>query len=87
MFIDLNTDRLFLKCISYDDADFFYKEFSNDDVNRYLYDAEPCTSVNEAKQWIDFYLEVEPRNQHRWIIVLSDTGESIGTCGFHCWNK
>ena len=41
MFIDLNTERLFLKCISYDDADLFYKEFSNDDVNRYLYDAEP----------------------------------------------
>lgn len=87
MFIDLDADRLLLKCISYDDAEFLYKEFSNEDVNRYLYGTEPCTSVNEAKQWIDFYLEQVPRNQHRWIIVLKSTGESIGTCGFHCWNK
>lgn len=50
MFIDLDTERLLLKCISYDDAEFFYKEFSNDDVNKYLYDAEPCTSVDEAKR-------------------------------------
>lgn len=87
MFIDLITERLLLKCISYDDADFFYKEFSNDEVNRYLYDADPCASKEEAKEWIDFYLEPEPRKQQRWIMVLKDTGESIGTCGFHCWNE
>lgn len=33
MFTDLYAERLFLKSISYDDAEFFYKEFSNDDVN------------------------------------------------------
>ncbi len=87
MFTDLETDRLILKSISYDDAEFFYKEFSDDDINRYLYDAEPCSSVEEAKEWIDFYLEDEPRNQQRWIIILKENGEKIGTCGFHCWNR
>lgn len=87
MLIDLTTERLLLRCIGYDDADFFYRQFSNDDVNRYLYDAEPCVSKEEAKEWIGFYLEPEPRNQHRWILVLKSTGESIGTCGFHCWNR
>lgn len=86
MFVDLETERLILKCIDYSDTEFFYKEFSDDDVNRYLYDAEPCASVEEAKEWIDFYLEPEPRNHHRWVIELKSTGEKIGTCGFHCWN-
>jgi len=87
MFIDLETERLFLKCIGYDDVDFFYKQFSTDEVNRYLYDVEPFDSVEEAKKWIGFYLENEPRNRHRWIMVLKENGEKIGTCGFHCWNR
>lgn len=87
MFIDLETERLFLKCIGYDDAEFFYKHFSTHEVNQYLFDAEPCSSVEEAQKWIGFYLESEPRNQHRWIIVLKENGEKIGTCGFHCWNR
>ena len=87
MFIDLETKRLALKCIGYDDADFFYKEFSTDAVNAYLYDADPCTSIEEAKAWISFYVKEEPRNQNRWIMILKNTGEKIGTCGFHCWDR
>lgn len=87
MFRDLETERLLLRCISYDDAAFFYQQFSNDEVNRYLYDAEPCASKEEAEERIEFYLEPEPRNQHRWIPVLKSTGESIGARGFHCWNR
>ncbi len=86
MFRDLETERLFLKNISHEDDAFFYKQFSSDEVNRYLFDAEPCSSAAEAAEWIDFYLEKEPRNQHRWILVLKENGEKIGTCGFHCWN-
>ena len=87
MFRDLSTPILLLKCISYDDACFFYREFSNEDVNRYLFDADPCSSEEEAQEWIGFDMEPEPRNQQRWIIVRKETGESIGTCGFHCWNR
>lgn len=87
MFIDLETDRLYLKCIGHDDAQFFYKQFSNAEVNRYLYDSGPCSSLEEAKKWIDLYLQSEPRNHHRWIMVLKENGEKIGTCGFHRWNR
>lgn len=87
MFVDLETQRIYLKCIGYDDAEFFLKQFSTDEVNRYLYDAEPCSSLEEAKKWIRFYLESEPRNQHRWIMVHKESGENMGTCGFHCWNR
>lgn len=87
MFIDLETERLILKCIGYDDAEFFYKQFSTDEVNQYLFDAEPCSSMEEAQRWIGFFLEREPRNHHRWIIIRKENGEKIGTCGFHCWNR
>lgn len=83
----LKTERLELKCIGYDDEDFIYKQFSTDEVNRYLFDAEPMASREEAREIIDFYLEPEPRGQHRWIIILKENNEKIGTCGFHCWNR
>lgn len=87
MFEALETKRLRLKNIGYDDADFFYREFSTEAVNAFLYDAEPLCSVEEAREWIGFYLQEGACDRHRWIIVLKDTGERIGTCGFHCWNR
>lgn len=86
LFHDLGTARLLLKNISKDDTDFVFREFSNDFVNKYLFDAEPFTDRKEAEDLIDFYLRREPKAQHRWILVKKDTGEKIGTCGFHGWN-
>lgn len=87
MFRDLETERLYLKCIGEEDAEFFLREFSNDDIYRYLYDAEPCGSIADAMQWIGFYLEQGQHDRHRWIIVLKENGEKIGTCGFHCLDR
>ncbi len=87
IFTNLETERLILKVIDMDDAEFMYKQFSNDDVNRYLFDEEPFTSIDEAKDLIHFYTDEKIRNQNRWIIIKKDTKEKMGTCGFHCWNK
>ncbi len=87
MFRDLETQRLILKNIGYEDTAFFHKQFSTDEVNQFLYDSNPCSCEEEAQKWIDFYLESDPRNQHRWIIILKENSEKIGTCGFHCWNR
>lgn len=43
MFRDLETERLLLKNICHEDDAFFYKQFSSDEVNRYLFDAEPIS--------------------------------------------
>ena len=40
-----------------------------------------------ADEIIAFYLQPEPRLQHRWIIMKKSDGTKMGTCGFHCWNK
>lgn len=83
----LQTERLTLKNISKEDRDFVYKQFSDDVINRYLFDAEPLTNLEGADEIIDFYVQPEPRMQHRWILVHKTDGVKIGTCGFHNWNQ
>lgn len=85
-FNDLKTEKLLLKNINTADREFIFSQFSDDVVNRYLFDAEPLTDIQGADEIIEFYMQPEPRQQHRWIIVRESDGEKIGTCGFHCWN-
>ena len=82
---DLETDRLILKCISDDDVDFIFQQFSNDDVNRYLFDAEPTQSLQDALEIVQMYNQQKKITAHRWIIVLKENNTKIGTLGFHIW--
>lgn len=86
-FTDLETERLYLKNISAQDVDFIFRQFSDDAVNRYLFDAEPLSDLAGAQEILDFYLQPEPRPQHRWILVRKADGRKMGTCGFHCWDR
>jgi [ribosomal protein S5]-alanine N-acetyltransferase len=86
LFTDLETERLLLKNISPNDKEFIFNQFSNDYINRYLFDAEPVTDLNGADEIISFYMKPEPRYEHRWILNLKQEARKIGTCGFHCWN-
>lgn len=86
-FRDLETPRLLLRGVGMADAAFLLRQFSNDEVNRYLFDAEPFSTLAEAEELVRFYTGPAPRNQHRWILCHKDTGERLGTCGFHCWNR
>lgn len=84
LFKELETERLILKNISFEDRDFILDQFSNMTINKYLFDAEPLVDIQGADELIDFYLQPKPRPQHRWILVTKE-GTKIGTCGFHCW--
>lgn len=86
-FNNIETDRLILKNIGIDDRNFIFSQFSDDVVNRYLFDAEPVTDMQGADEIIALYVQPEPRLQHRWIIMKKSDGIKMGTCGFHCWNK
>jgi len=48
---------------------------------------QPVADMEGAKEIIDFYLQPEPRAQHRWILVTKKGGVKIGTCGFHAWDQ
>jgi ribosomal-protein-alanine N-acetyltransferase len=82
---NIETDRLLLKNIDNGDREFIFSQFSDDDINKYLFDAEPLTDISGADEIIEFYLEPEPRPQHRWIVIRKADGMKMGTCGFHCW--
>ncbi len=86
-FENLETYRLYLKNIDISDKEFIFSQFSDDTVNRYLYDAEPLSDISEADEIIEFYTEPEPRIQNRWIIIRKSDNKKMGTCGFHCWDK
>ncbi len=85
-FKDLNTERLLLRNITPEDADFFLAVFSNPVVNKYLYDEEPIQSLDEAMKWIDLYNSEIP-DHNRWVIIDKETSLRLGTCGFHNWDK
>lgn len=82
---DLETERLILKGISEDDVDFIFQQFSNDDVNRYLFDAEPTQKRQEALEIVQMYTQSRKVTAHRWIIRLKENNTKIGTLGFHFW--
>lgn len=86
-FTNLETERLLLKNIDVNDREFIFDMFSDEVANKYLFDAEPLTDISGADEIIEFYLEPEPRLQHRWIIIRKSDGVKMGTCGFHCWNN
>lgn len=87
MYHPIETDRLLLKNIGSEDREFLLAQFSNDDVNEFLFDAEPMTTLEEADELISFYTQGSPVTQHRWIILAKETGEKMGTCGFHCLDQ
>lgn len=87
LFNNIETERLILKNISKEDRNFIYSQFSDDVVTRYLFDEEPLTDIEGADEIINFYIQPEPRIQHRWIIIRKSDGVKMGTCGFHCWDQ
>lgn len=86
-FPDLTTDRLIMRQLAPGDAGFLLRHFSDPEVTRYLYDAEPLKEIGEAEEIINWYGDPRGKDHNRWVILRKDGGEAIGTCGFHCWDR
>ncbi|MEZ4640256.1 MAG: GNAT family protein [Caldilineaceae bacterium] len=80
---NIETDRLLLKGLDVSDVPFLFEHFSDAYVCRYLYDAEPFTSISEAEDLVKSFANPEKRGINRWIIVDKASNQRIGTCGFH----
>lgn len=85
-FKDLDTERLLLKNISLADADFFFQEFSNPVVCKYMVDEEPFQTIDDAIKWINIYNN-DVIAHNRRVIISKETNQRLGTCGFHNWDK
>ncbi len=54
-----------MKNIENTDQDFILTQFSDDDINRHLFDAEPVKNLKETDEIIKYYLQSELKGQHR----------------------
>jgi ribosomal-protein-alanine N-acetyltransferase len=87
LFPVLETKRLVLRELSENDCSTLYKIYSDENILKY-YGVEAFSSESDAINLISAYNEKLKSNQSiRWGIELKETGELIGTCGFHLINS
>jgi len=79
----IETERLFMREIIMGDLKDMYGIFSSENVMKY-YGMFPIEDEVQAERLIrSFRQGFDDQKSIRWGITLKDTGEFIGTCGFH----
>ena len=85
---ELQTDRLLLRKIFFEDIDFIFNHFKDEEVCRYMVDNEPISTMDEAEEIIKWSHSNESNpNNNRWLILLKNSNKPIGTIGFHRWDR
>ena len=87
VFENLETERLLLRRFTPEDAEFVLRHFSDPEVTKYLLDAAPLATIEQAHALIGEYLRPTARTFNRWVLVHKADQAAIGTCGFHKWNQ
>lgn len=84
----LETNRLVLRSITLDDAEFWIRNFSDPDVVEFTGE-EPPRDIEKAKAEIDTYcIGIFSENTGiRWGITIKGSDQLIGTAGYHRWVK
>lgn len=76
----VETERLILRELTPNDAQFAFELNGNPEVVMYTGDG-PFDSVEEARQFLENYSDYQRNGFGRWGVVLKETGELIGWCG------
>ncbi|MCE5171128.1 GNAT family N-acetyltransferase [Paenibacillus profundus] len=87
IFADLETDRCALRQVNAEDAAFILRHFGSEEVCQFLLDEERYTHIDHAHELIECYADPDSKGHNRWMILNKDTGERMGTCGFHGWDR
>lgn len=74
------TQRLYLREFTTEDAIHFYEMNNDEDVIKYTGD-NAFKSESEAKIFLSEYKQYQLHNMGRWAVCLKETGEFIGWCG------
>ena len=78
----LLSDRLHYRTLTIDDHGAIYRQFSDQDMCKFFSDP-PCT-WDEAADIITHYGSPDESKRYaRWGMYLKETGDFVGTCGFH----
>ena len=86
-FVNLETERMYLKNIAPEDGEFMLEHFSHMEIDSFLLDAVPFQNIEEALALIGSYEQGRAQLAHRWILIRKSDGEKMGTCGYHCWDE
>lgn len=83
----LETKRVVLRELTNEDAGALFAIFSNAKVTKY-YGMPPMTNPLQANALIErFATSAEQQIGIRWAIEEKESGQVVGTIGFHSWSK
>ncbi|MEC1416877.1 GNAT family N-acetyltransferase [Bacillus haynesii] len=86
MFPTLETERLILREITYDDAEEIFACFSNHNVTRF-YGQDSLETIDQARGFVDFFAKnFEEKKGIRWGIERKGERGLIGTIGLNAWS-
>jgi ribosomal-protein-alanine N-acetyltransferase len=86
MFPIIETDRLILREITYEDASDLLRCFSNNHVTQY-YGIDTFTTIEQAEKLIEsFSKSFKEKRGIRWGIERKEAKGVIGTIGFNAWS-
>ena len=68
-FPNLETDRLLLRNVTNEDADFIYRLFSDERVCEFLYDEEIFKCRKDAIEFVEWNQDPEEKGHNRWVLV------------------
>lgn len=81
-FPTLETERLILREITYEDTQAIFRNFSDPDVAKWFFE-EPLTEIYQAAKFIDlFNNEFKNGKGLTWSLVIKDESACVGTCGY-----
>lgn len=82
--VTFTSARLHWRGLQAGDVDVIYRQFSDPDMCAYFSDP-PC-SMEEAAEIISHYADMRQQRYLRYATFAHDTGEFIGTCGYHFYD-
>jgi len=81
----IETARMRLRFLDDSDADVVHRQFSDSDMCEFF--SEPPCDMDEARGIIEHYQNPEGKGHLRYGMFNKETGEFIGTLGYHYWDR
>jgi ribosomal-protein-alanine N-acetyltransferase len=86
-YLQMETERLILRALRMEDADFALKEWGDPVVTYYMRDEEPLKTLAEAEAMLrPLQNPAEMPDFKWWGLELKSEGCLIGTCGYWRWD-
>jgi len=76
----IETERLYLRQLNVNDADYFYRLNLDKDVLKYTGD-KPFFDLNSSKLFLDNYDHYKKFGLGRWAVIYKENSEFLGWCG------